>query len=204
MNWQWIPEGLRNTALQLWQYVSNPWIAGAGILVLVLLALLIWLMRRQPSRVRAFHNDKGYVDISRMALVEMVRSTCEQIDIEKKPGVAIRCCRGRLHIDVRIRLLSTRKLTEVSGILQGQLIEMLEQGLGIRKLGSINVIVTGIRLRSGKESRAELPLRPSEAGSPAALAYPSANSQDQLPAPAESELEPESPADEQLRRTESH
>lgn len=66
--------------------------------------------------------------------------------------------RGKLHVDVKIRLLPTRRLTEVSEILQNHLIETLEEGLGIRRLGNINVVVVGVRAKSSKDIRASLPL----------------------------------------------
>jgi uncharacterized alkaline shock family protein YloU len=158
MNWEAIWTGIKGYFVLCSQYLANPWVWGAVLAAIALLAFLLWISRRQPARVRAFINDHGYVEIARLALVDVVRSACEKVDIEKRPGVAIRTRRGKLHVDVRIRLLCTRNLVEVSDILQRSLIDTLQQGMGIRKLGTINVIVTGIRTKSGKEARAELPL----------------------------------------------
>ena len=100
------------------------------------------------------------MEISRAALVDIIRAKSEQVDIEKKPGVAVRTRRGKLHVDVKIRLLPSRRLTEVSEILQQHLRDALQEGLGIRKLGNINVMVTGVRVKTGKEIRKSLPLSP--------------------------------------------
>ncbi len=144
----------------LWSYLSDPWIASGIALVLLVLVFVFFWSKKQPSRIRAFTNGNGYVEISRAALVDIIRSKSEQVDIEKKPGVSIRTRRGKLHVDVRIRLLPSRRLAEVSDILQQHLKEALEEGLGIRKLGSINVLVIGVRVVKGKEARKSLPLNP--------------------------------------------
>ena len=145
-------------ASTIWGYLNNPWVIAGLIAVVLLIVLLIFLSKKPPSRIRAFNNNKGYVEISRTALIDIIRSTSEQVDIEKKPGVAVRTKHGKLHIDVKIRLLPSRKLTEVSEILQRHLTETLEQGLGIRRLGNINVVVVGVRVKTGKEFRTSLPL----------------------------------------------
>jgi uncharacterized alkaline shock family protein YloU len=153
-------------------YASDGWVLGFIALFILLLIVLFYFSNRQPPRIRAFNNEKGYVEISRGALTDIIRSTSEQVDIEKKPGVTIRNKRGKLHIDVKIRLLPTRRLSEVSDILQRHLTETLEQGLGIRRLGNINIIVVGVRVKTGKDVRASLPLfreKKDKKESPAAL-----------------------------------
>lgn len=145
-------------ASTIWGYATNPWVMAGLIVVVLLVVLLIFLSKKPPSRIRAFNNEKGYVEISRAALIDIIRSTSEQVDIEKKPGVTVRTKHGKLHIDVKIRLLPSRRLTEVSEILQKHLTETLEQGLGIRRLGNINVVVVGVRVKTGKEFRTSLPL----------------------------------------------
>jgi len=143
-----------------WKYLSDPWIIGTIAVIILVVVVIYLLSKRQPSRIRAFTNGSGYVEISRAALVDIIRAKSEQVDIEKKPGVAIRSRRGKLHVDVKIRLLPSRRLTEVSEILQQHLKDALQEGLGIRKLGSINVMVVGVRVKSGKEVRKSLPLNP--------------------------------------------
>lgn len=143
-----------------WGWFSNPWVAGGVAAILLVFLLIFFLSKKQPSRIRAFTNGSGYVEISRSALVDIIRSKSEQIDIEKKPGVVIRSRRGKLHVDIKIRLLPSRRLTEVSDILQQHLREALQEGLGIRKLGNINVMVTGVRVKTGKAARKSLPLNP--------------------------------------------
>jgi len=139
-------------------YLSNPVVWVSLILIVGLLVVLYILSKRQPSRIKAFNNDNGYVEIARSALVEMIRTTSEQVDIEKKPGVFVRNVRGKLNVDVKIRLLPSRKLTEVTALLQKHIIEMLQEGMGIRKLGKINVVVVGVRVKPSKEVRKSLPL----------------------------------------------
>ncbi len=127
------------------EYVQNPVVWGAGALIIVLIIVLILLSKLQPGQIRAFGTSSGYVQISRAALVDLIKQTCEQIDVEKKPGVRIKTKRNRLNIDVRIRLSSGAKLVEVADTLQEHLKETMKNGLGITKLGNINVTVVGIK-----------------------------------------------------------
>ncbi|MEQ9823074.1 MAG: hypothetical protein ABQ298_01680 [Puniceicoccaceae bacterium] len=157
--WQSVWAGLQAVGT----YLSDPWVYGSLLLLLVAAGLLVLLSRRQPSRVRAFANNNGYVEISRAALVDIIRSKSEQVDIEHKPGVSIHNRRGKLQINVKIRLLPSRRLAEVSEILQQHLREALQEGLGIRKLGNINVTVVGVRVKTGKAARKSLPLNPETA-----------------------------------------
>lgn len=154
--WQTIWDGLQAVG----SFLSNPWVFGSLAGLLLVLSLLWVLARRQPSRVRAFANNNGYVEISRAALVDIIRSKSEQVDIENKPGVSIHHRRGKLHVNVKIRLLPSRRLAEVSEILQQHLREALQEGLGIRKLGNINITVVGVRVKTGKAARKSLPLNP--------------------------------------------
>jgi uncharacterized alkaline shock family protein YloU len=152
--WDWLVE----STTWLWGYLGNPYVI-TSILLLLALAVFMYIMnKKQPARVRAFSNDNGYVDIARSALVDIIRTSSEQVDIEKKPGVVLKTVRGRLHVGVKIRLLPTRRLTEVADVLQKHLIDVLKEGMGIRKLGNINVTVVGVRVKTGKEARDSLPL----------------------------------------------
>ena len=181
--WERAWSSLQSAGLATWEYLSDPLAWGSLIAVVLLLLVLYLLSKRQPARVRAFNNTNGYVEISRAALVDIIRATAEQVDIEKKPGVHLRTRRGRLHVDVRIRMLPTRRLTEVSEILQKHLMETLSDGMGIQRLGSINVLVVGVRVKTGKEARASLPLNPHGA--------PKSEDQDSFELVEEPERQPE-------------
>ena len=118
---------------------SYLWFAAVGLLALYLL----WRLR-PPSKIRAFRGDTGYVMVSRHALLELVYSACEQLPEVRKPSVRIRSKR-KLHLQVRIQVDGSSRLRDTSSYLQTHLKDALENNMGIERLGSIEVVVTGIR-----------------------------------------------------------
>jgi len=125
-------------------YLAEPpysylWIAATALLILYLLFRL-----RPPSKIRAFRGETGYVMVSRHALLELVYSACEQLPEVRKPSVRIRSKR-KLHLQVRIQVDGSARLRDTSAFLQTHLKDALENNMGIERLGSIEVVVTGIR-----------------------------------------------------------
>jgi hypothetical protein len=62
-----------------------------------------------------------------------------------KPSIRIRVKSGRTHLEVRLKLMSGGRLTEVAATLKEHLTRALEENLGIEKLGPINITVTGFK-----------------------------------------------------------
>lgn len=140
-------------------YAQNPrvWVPVLAALLLFIVLLMI-RARMQPSTIRAFSNDKGYVEISRTALVELIKTTSARLGIERKPRVRIHTRGRRLHLDVRIRMTSDMRLTDISATLQQVLQSTLHEAMGIERLGNINVRVTGIRPSQADNRPIETPL----------------------------------------------
>jgi len=115
------------------------WVAAIGLLVIYFLFRI-----RPPSKIRAFRGDTGYVMVSRHALLELVYSACEQLPEVRKPSVRIRSKR-KLHLQVRIQVDGSARLRDTSSFLQTHLKDALENNLGMERLGTIEVVVTGIR-----------------------------------------------------------
>lgn len=127
-------------------YLLEPrYLVLAGIVV-VLVFFLLYLRARQPKRIRAFRGDTGPVEVSRHALLELVHATCAELPEVRKPAVRVRA-RGGLHLTVRIQVNGSAHLRETAAQLQSLLKESLESNLGVERLRSIEVLVTGIRKR---------------------------------------------------------
>jgi uncharacterized alkaline shock family protein YloU len=140
MNWTEITETL--------QYLSEPAYLYIGGGALVLALLLILLKRRQPKHVVAYTTENGGVMVSRSAIVELVRTSCEQLDHVSKPNVRIKIKGRHTHINVSLKLSSGGRLKTIEQTLQSHLRQQLADSLGIENLGKINIIATG--LKSGK------------------------------------------------------
>ncbi len=114
--------------------------------------LLLWLLYRiRPRRkIKAFKGDTGPVEISKHALLDLVRSACEQLPEVRKPGIRIRA-RRKLHLFVRIRVDGSARLRDTASFLQNHIKDALENNLGVENLGTIEVMVTGIRTAAPKK-----------------------------------------------------
>lgn len=146
MNWDELSEAL--------QHLANPVYLYIGGATLVLAFFLILLKRRQPRKVVAYSNSGGMVMVSRSAIMELVQTTCAQLDEVYKPAVKIRTKGSTSHFRVSIKLASGGKLREVEQTLQDHLRRALTENLGIEKLGKIDIDVTGFK--SGKVNRSNV------------------------------------------------
>jgi hypothetical protein len=112
----------------------------------VALLFMLWLLlRRQPKNVVAYSTENGQVTVSRHAIVELVRTSCEQIKDVSKPQVKICVKRQTTHFEVHIKLLSGGRLRQIEQTLQSHLRRALTENLGIENLGRINIVATGFK-----------------------------------------------------------
>lgn len=139
------------------------YIAGAFI---ALTCVLVLLVRRQPKNVVAYSTESGRVMVSRHAIVELVQTSCEQLQDVSKPQVKIKVKGQTAHFEIRIKLLSGGKLRKIEETLQTHLRKALTDNLGIESLGQINIVATGFksgRIESSLPSKsAQAPIIQSE------------------------------------------
>ena len=111
----------------------------------MLAIILILLIRRQPKNIVAYTTENGSVMVSRRAIIELVQTSCEQLEDVSKPLVKIKVKGQITHFEVRIVLLSGGRLREIEQTLQNHLRESLTENLGIESLGRINIVATGFK-----------------------------------------------------------
>ncbi len=137
MNWTEITEAL--------SHFSEPtYLYAAGAFISLSLALIL-LVRRQPKNIVAYRTENGRVMVSRSAIVELIRTSCEQLNDVTKPSVKIKVKGKTTHFDVRIQLMSGGRLREIEQTLQEHLRQNLTENLGIEHLGKINIVATGFK-----------------------------------------------------------
>ena len=128
--------------------LSEPVYLYIGGAVLLLCFIFILYLKRQPSKVLAYATENGRVMVSRSAIVELVQTSCQQLNVLAKPRVRIKV-KGRFtHLEVTIKLLTGGYLRAVEETLQSHLRAALSQNLGIENLGQINIVADGFK--SGK------------------------------------------------------
>ena len=125
--------------------------------VLVLLVILMLLVRRQPKNVVAYTTENGRVMVSRHAIIELVQTSCEQMQDVSKPQVKIKVKGRTTHFEVRIKLLSGGRLRQIEQTLQSHLRQALTENLGIESLGRINIVATGFKSGRLEPKESKLP-----------------------------------------------
>lgn len=113
--------------------------------LLFLLIVLLLLLRRQPKSIVAYKTENGDVIISRSAVIELVRTSCQQISQISKPKLKVFTKKGLTHFTIKIQLTSGGRLKDVEQTLQHHLRERLSKNLGIEKLGTVNIIVNSFK-----------------------------------------------------------
>jgi len=83
--------------------------------------------------------------VCRSAIIELIRTSCEQLDDVAKPIVKIRVKGKTTHFDVRIQLKSGGRLRDIEQTLQLHLRQNLTENLGIENLGQINIVASGFK-----------------------------------------------------------
>ena len=122
-----------------------------GVAIVLILAMLILLRRRQPAKILAYHSENGRVMVSRSAILELIQSACAQIEQVHRPTVRIRTKRGICHLRVGIKLQSSGRLRDLENVLQQHLRQALTETLGIEKLGTIDITATGFKDKKGSK-----------------------------------------------------
>lgn len=115
------------------------------VATVALMFVLLLLLRRQPKNVVAYTTDNGRVMVSRHAIVELVQTSCEQLQDVSKPQVKIHVKGQTAHFEIRIKLLSGGRLRSIEQTLQSHLRRALTENLGIENLGRINIMATGFK-----------------------------------------------------------
>lgn len=127
-----------------WEQPYAPEMLGGALAAFVLLVLYRKIKNfRKP--IRLFDNRAGVVEVSRKALDELVQSVCYSLGALNRPDVSIYTKRGKLCMNVALKLESGQKLTDATSEIQSALTSAFREHLGVEKLGRIDVRVTGFK-----------------------------------------------------------
>ncbi|MFT6235699.1 MAG: putative alkaline shock family protein YloU [Lentimonas sp.] len=137
MNW--------TKTIELLNLLTEPTYLYAAGAIIALALFLILLVRRQPNKIVAYRTENGRVMVCRSAIVELIRTSCEQLDNVAKPIVKIKVKGKTVHFDVRIQLKSGGRLRDIEQTLQVHLRQNLAENLGIEHLGQINIVASGFK-----------------------------------------------------------
>lgn len=127
------------------EHLSQPEFLYIGGAALILVFALVLLIRRQPKNVVAYSTENGRVMVSRSAIVELVQTSCVQLQDVSKPQVRIQTKGSTTHFEIRIKLLSGGRLRTIEETLQAHMRKALTENLGIENLGRINIVATGFK-----------------------------------------------------------
>jgi hypothetical protein len=142
-----------------WQQPHAPELLGSAMVALVLL-VIIRKFKGRYKPIKLFDNRAGVVEVSRKALDELVQSVCYSLGALNRPDVTIYTLRGRLCMNVSLKLESGQRLTDATSEIQTALTSAFREHLGVEKLGRIDVRITGFKGLIYKPSTKFLPPTP--------------------------------------------
>ena len=128
----------------VWTQPNAPEMLGAALAALVLL-VIIRKAKAAYRPIKLFDNRAGVVEVSRKALDELVQSVCYSLGALNRPDVKIYTRRGKLCMNVSLKLESGQKLTDATSEVQTALTTAFREHLGVEKLGRIDVRITGFK-----------------------------------------------------------
>ena len=128
----------------VWAQPHAPEMLGAALAARVLL-VIIRKAKAAYRPIKLFDNRAGVVEVSRKALDELVQSVCYSLGALNRPDVKIYTRRGRLCMNVALKLESGQSLTDATAQIQTALTSAFREHLGVEKLGRIDVRVTGFK-----------------------------------------------------------
>jgi len=128
----------------VWAQPNAPEMLGAALAALALL-VIIRKAKAAYRPIKLFDNRAGVVEVSRKALDELVQSVCYSLGALNRPDVKIYTRRGRLCMNVALKLESGQSLTDATAQIQTALTSAFREHLGVEKLGRIDVRVTGFK-----------------------------------------------------------
>ena len=125
------------------QFSTNPWWWTVPIAVLILLFILVRSFRPRGKTIHLFQSSNGRITVSRSALANFIKKITYETVSATLPKVSIRLRRNHLHFNIRLKVYTNQKVSQVSRILQEKISDSLKNNLGIEQIGDINITVTG-------------------------------------------------------------
>lgn len=114
-------------------------------LVLVLLVLLLLVRSRRARRdIRVYQADGGYAAVSQKALRHLIQIACEGAGLASSPKIEFCQVRGRIHVELGIKLYQSQRLSQVHEQLRQRIRSAVEETHGI-EVGDVSLKVLGFR-----------------------------------------------------------
>ena len=101
----------------VWRQPHAPELLGGALAALVLL-VAVRKIKKAFKPIKLFDNRAGIVEVSRKALDELVQSVCYSLGALNRPDVKIYTRRGRLCMNVSLKLESGQSLTDATSEIQ--------------------------------------------------------------------------------------
>ena len=125
------------------------------VLILSLVVLSFWVLRsRRTSCIKVFKSSSGEITVTKKAFQELVYNTAINICGVVWTKTKVNQTRKGLVILVLLKIESTKNLTDITEKLQTKLTDLVTIKLGIEKIESMNVHVTGIKPKDPQELHA--------------------------------------------------
>lgn len=123
--------------------VDSPFVLGSAA-ALIVLAIIVYLIARQPKAFKAFDAEGGGVIVTRKAVRELVQNCCGSLQGIGAAHAQVTVHSGEVLVRVALRTRRSANLKGLSSTLREEIRVALTENLGIEKIRDIEIIVVGI------------------------------------------------------------
>jgi hypothetical protein len=115
-----------------------------GLIALFLLIILWARMYERFKPIKVSKNGIGQIRVSRSALDGLVRMACKR-EYACQPCVRVSVTGGKINIEVRVKSKGEQPIHNLATRLQTGLAQILYENIGEDEIGSIDVIIRGLK-----------------------------------------------------------
>jgi hypothetical protein len=118
----------------------DPMIYG-GLALVLLLILIVLKLACQKNHILAFEDESGKIEISPLALEELIISACNQVSTISRPKIKFAQNRNGLRISIRLRMAKDGNLNEIRNSLKNQLESSLRNNFCLNNFQGVDILI---------------------------------------------------------------
>lgn len=111
--------------------------------IAVVVLLILWkIIRKRRQTVYLFKNETGKITVLQSALIDLVKTTCEDLAPDSKPIVYVCPKNDKLNLKIKIKIYPDQQIEQLTSAIQQKVKSILHDSLGIQNIGSINILIS--------------------------------------------------------------
>lgn len=120
------------------------------LMLLPLLALEAYLICRERERTIYVESEQGMITISESAIVEFIKKVAREIQAVMDVSAKVRNSPNGAVVKIRVKVKAIERLPDIHKEVRSRVEEGLRNVLGIDQIADVRVLISDIKIESGK------------------------------------------------------